>query len=322
MDEHESLDDIVERAVEDFREQIEAGGHPGSITKWAERYGISRFCLARRLRGIGAKRDQKPPNKKLSEAQEAALVRYIRDMDDIGISVRIDQVANAANHILAADWPEGAGEPPTVHKVWPKRFWERYPELHKMKQKPLALERKVAQEPEHIMNWFSRFQQLRDELGVQNEDIWNMDETGFRIGVGRSQWIITTIESRRAYLAADENRELVTSIEAISAGGHVLPPMFILQGKVHMEKWYEILKKMPKSAFLRVAITMMRTRWPIYIILMNIVRKRRKAHGEFSFRTTSRAILHGLFLNSVNARRSSSSCYLLILAISFSHLML
>ncbi|KAF7502953.1 hypothetical protein GJ744_004799 [Endocarpon pusillum] len=93
MDEREPedlQDDIVERAAEDFRKRIEAGGNPGSLTKWAERYGVTRFRLARRLKGIGPRRDRIPVNRKLSEAQEAALIRYIRDIDDIRTSVRID----------------------------------------------------------------------------------------------------------------------------------------------------------------------------------------------------------------------------------------
>jgi len=66
---------------------------------------------------------------------------------------------------------------------------------------------------------------------------YNFDETGFRIGVGRDQWIVTMDPNRQAYLGSSTNRELVTSCEAISGDGYVLPPMLILPGTLHLEDW-------------------------------------------------------------------------------------
>jgi len=55
-----------------------------------------------------------------------------------------------------------------------------------MRQKPIELVRKLAHDPEVILGWFQRFQALCTQFGVYNEDIWNFDKTGFRIGVGKS----------------------------------------------------------------------------------------------------------------------------------------
>ena len=62
---------------------------------------------------------------------------------------------------------------------------------------------KLAHDSVVLSNWFERLQALRAKFGVQDEDIWNMDETGFRVGVGKSRWIITTSISKRTYLASD-----------------------------------------------------------------------------------------------------------------------
>ena len=59
--------------------------------------------------------------------------------------------------------------------------------------------------------------------------------TGFRIGVGRNQWIVTTCTSKRSYLAVDGVRTLVTSVEAVSAGGAVIEEMLIVPGKTYGE---------------------------------------------------------------------------------------
>jgi DDE superfamily endonuclease len=110
-----------------------------------------------------------------------------------------------------------------------------------MRQKPIELTRKMAHDPVLIADWFSRFNALREEFGVIKDDIWNFDETGFRIGVGRAQWIITASTSKRAYLATDGTRTLVTAVEAVSAGGAVIEEMLILPGKNHLERWYKDL---------------------------------------------------------------------------------
>jgi hypothetical protein len=105
-----------------------------------------------------------------------------------------------------------------------------------MKQKPIELERKIAYDPVLLRDWFSRFYALREEFGVAKEDIWNYDETGFRIGVGRTQWIITASTSKRSYLATNGTRTLITSMEAVSAEGAVIEEMLILLAKVHLER--------------------------------------------------------------------------------------
>jgi Tc5 transposase DNA-binding domain len=124
-------------------------------------------------------------NKRLSEVQERALLQYILTLDEIGQSIRYDYVSSIANGMLKEDH-QGSGSAPVVGQHWAQRFLNRHPELHKAKQKPLELQWKLAHDPEVLKNWFGRFQALSEKYGVYNEDIWNFDETGFQIGVGKS----------------------------------------------------------------------------------------------------------------------------------------
>ena len=66
-----------------------------------------------------------------------------------------------------------------------------------------------------------------------------MDETGFRIGVGKDQLVVTRRRKVR-YFGLPTNRESATAIEGISAAGVFLPAFLILSGKVHMSNWYNI----------------------------------------------------------------------------------
>ena len=70
-------------------------------------------------------------------------------------------------------------------------------------------------------------------------DIYNMDETGFRVGVGKSQWVITEEWNKPLYQTDADNRDYITSVECISGSGYTLPPMLILAGKQHLANWQQ-----------------------------------------------------------------------------------
>lgn len=239
-DSNEDIDERVANAVRDIRAEYEAGERP-VIAEKAREYRVSRFRIQRRLKGIGPRTSRKPKNYKLSEVQEQALLQYILSLDEIGHSIRYDYVSKVANEMLKED-SIGDDCVPTVGRNWAVRFLNRYPELHKAKQKPLELERKLAHDPDMVQNWFERFQALRERYNVFDEDIWNFDETGFQIGVGKSQWIVTSSRTKRHFLISDNNREYVSAVEAVSATGIVLDPMLILPGRVHLERFYQDLK--------------------------------------------------------------------------------
>ena len=234
------LDERAQKAAEEIVREREAGECP-VIAEKAREWRVNKNRVQRRLKGIGPRTSRRPVNRKLSTIQEAVLLNWILALDEIGLSIRIDQINSSANVILQEDHFEEDSAPIVGHN-WSKRFLERHPELHKVKQKPLELERKLAHDPVVLKNWFERFLQLRERYSIQDEDIWNFDETGFQIGVGKSQWIVTTSISKRQYLPSDNNREYVTSIEAVSAGGAFIEPMLILTGKVHLERFYRDLQ--------------------------------------------------------------------------------
>ena len=48
--------------------------------------------------------------------------------------------------------------------------------------------------------------------------------SGFQIGLGRNQKIITKDICHQSYTGSASNRELVTVVEAISGGGKAIPP--------------------------------------------------------------------------------------------------
>jgi hypothetical protein len=67
-------------------------------------------------------------------------------------------------------------------------YFQRYittnPHIYKIKQKSKDIDRIVAQQIEEISKFFEVFLETIIKYGVQPSDMWNFDETGFRIGIG------------------------------------------------------------------------------------------------------------------------------------------
>ena len=84
---------------------------------------------------------------------------------------------------------------------------------------------------------FEKFQIVKEDLGVTDEDTSNIDETGFRIGSGKTHWVISTHAKKPPLLIDPDNRDYITSIETISGGGRDIPPIVILAGVYILEKW-------------------------------------------------------------------------------------
>ncbi|KAM4061549.1 DDE superfamily endonuclease [Hirsutella rhossiliensis] len=165
------------------------------------------------------------------------LKRYVDRLDAVNLAVRPEFIVDAANAILRAKAPAAkSGDPPTVGVHWVTRFIQRHGYC-KQRQKTLSAERAASEDLQRVVEYFQRLQRILEREGIQPDDIWNMDETGFRVGVGKDQLIVTK-RKRSHYFSVPENRESATLIEAISAAGRFTPAFIILAGQNHMASWY------------------------------------------------------------------------------------
>jgi transposase-like protein len=77
---------------------------------------------------------------------------------------------------------------PPPSKSWFQKWWKTQP-LHKIKTKPIAQERIIAQDKDVVVAWFTQYREVLEKHDIQPKDIWNFDETGFRIGCPKGQEI-------------------------------------------------------------------------------------------------------------------------------------
>ena len=76
------------------------------------------------------------------------------------------------------------------------------------------------------------FQALHSVINdCQPNQIWNMDETGLQLDVGKEKKIVAGKGSRYLHMRGSGNRETITCIACVNAAGDFLPPHIIPKGK-------------------------------------------------------------------------------------------
>ncbi|KAE8179585.1 hypothetical protein CF328_g9433 [Tilletia controversa] len=227
------LEEKVLTALEEA--QAEPRGKP-NITAIAKKHGVDAQRLRRRFHGKESKSTRPPTNRKLTDAQEEAILTWIAVLDKLELSARPALIRASANQLLFEAHTSSSTRAPTVGDKWVTNFLGRHPELALVKQKSQELLR-MSHDRATCAQFFQKLKDVVAKHGIVAEDIWNMDEIGFRIGIGGSQWIVTLCHSHEARVASSTSRESVTCIEAVSVGGNHISPMVIVAGSQHSEAW-------------------------------------------------------------------------------------
>lgn len=196
----------------------------------ARAFDVAPRNLQRRWNGSGSRSTRPSTNKALTNEQEQAIRDYIHRLDSINQCARPRMVVGAANYLIRF-------ENRTVGHLWLNRFLKRNPEFHLRKQKPLSADRKDSHDLEDMTEYFNKLKRVMKEKGITEVDVWNMDETGFRIGCGRTQVVISLNRRKSLRLMDPDNRDYITSVECISSAGDVIPPLLIISGVHILHKW-------------------------------------------------------------------------------------
>ena len=208
-----------------------------SIREVARRFNIPRSTLQDRLRGHQNRAISRANSSKLTEIEEESLEKWILSMDLRGAPPRPSTVREMANLLL-----EKRGTTPviSVGEKWVYNFVKRHPLLSSRFSRRYNYERAKCEDPKVIGEWFDLVQKTILQFGIDPDDVYNFDETGFAMGLISTAKVITRSEyyGRRSLLQPG-NREWVTAIECINASGWAHPPCIIFKGKVFIESWFD-----------------------------------------------------------------------------------
>ena len=200
--------------------------------------GVARlFNVPRSKLKNAVARAAKPPvrhgghNKVLSDTQITALKRWILLQYEKGLG--------ATRHMTyaAVCYLRKPLQPPS--QSWLTKFIKTdLQDFHIIKTKPISRQRSTAQDKSLVTEWFHDYSQFLLENHILPDNIWNMDETGFQVGIPGGEEVIVPITAFELYTPSPENKASITVIEAVSATGKATPPVLIIPGKMHMESWY------------------------------------------------------------------------------------
>ena len=128
--------------------------------------------------------------------------------------------------------------PPLLQSWLTKLFKHQLQDFHFITTKPLVQLYIRAQDEDIVEEWFQRYYIFILKHSIKPESIWNIDETGFRIGIPGGERVIVPRTAKQLYTPSPENRLSITILETVSAVGVVIPPVLVIPGKIHMDSWY------------------------------------------------------------------------------------
>ncbi len=124
-------------------------------------------------------------NRALKPNQELALHTYIKRLDELSLSARLNLIESAGNLLLRQDNSRWASSM-SLGLKWVKRWLDRQSDLHKAKRKPLTAARKNAHNEKLLKGHFDAYDEVVKRYGMTKKNTWNFDETGYRMSIARS----------------------------------------------------------------------------------------------------------------------------------------
>jgi hypothetical protein len=171
----------------------------GTVRAAARVFNVPESTLRSRLKGSTNRVETRANSHKLTEIEEESLQKWILSMDSRGAAPRPSSVREMANLLLAA---RGSTPVISVGENWVTNFVKRHPILSSRFSKRYNFKRAQCEDPKIIEEWFSLVQKTILQYGIDPDDIYNFDETGFAMGLITTAKVVTRREyyGRRALL--------------------------------------------------------------------------------------------------------------------------
>ncbi|KAJ5335792.1 uncharacterized protein N7506_005728 [Penicillium brevicompactum] len=209
-------------------------GQFSSIQAAASHFGVSKWKLRNRNDGRTNGKGRTATQKALDPSQEASLIRWVEHLNSVYTPPTPLDIEGAANRIL-----KHCGSDREVSKMYGYRFIKRRPPPHITLQtrKPMEKARLEAELHSELIHWYEVFDQFLRTNKIQAHELYNWDETGFQLGIGAKENVVSTREQET--IATGGIGQNITGIECISADGWAMHPWFLIRGSEQMEDWYD-----------------------------------------------------------------------------------
>jgi hypothetical protein len=230
---NEEREDKIRRALE---ERAELGT---SYEDLALTYGIPKSTLCNRAGGMQSRQKSHETYQAITPAMENALEKWALQMDSQGFPPRLDLFKAMAQLLYQQHMQESEESgPETLGPTWLRGFLNRHPAVSARYSTTLDRQRAFANQPGPIKDYFKKLKAVIARYKIRDENIWNMDEKGFTLGLANRAKVVARAGRRPPRTTHDGTRELITVIETCGANRTMLPPMVIFKGTAHYKGWY------------------------------------------------------------------------------------
>lgn len=193
----------------------------------ARAFEVKRATLTARFNGRKTRKEAHESEKALSFAEERALVDWIKEHARRGIPLHASAVAQHASVICGR----------TISERWVQRFRVRHPDLKMKWTSNLEKCRAQALNPTAVSEFYDILEELVDEYKITEENIYNMDEKGIQLGMGKRVRAFVDRDQKSVTQVEDGDRELVTMIECVCADGTAIRPGAVFKGARRNLEW-------------------------------------------------------------------------------------
>ena len=205
-----------------------------SVSAAAKAFNVSKTTLLRRRAGATPRADFTPRNMRLTPVEEEILTQMILQLDSQGLSPTVALITDLANTICKAKGKS------IIRKNWATTFVQRSPALQIKMGRSYECQRKLCEDPELITGWFELVKNTINKYGIQEQDIYNFDETGFQMGQISASMVVTASDRQgRPKQVKPTNTQWVTLVQGACADGWSIPPFIIFKGKILNQAWLQ-----------------------------------------------------------------------------------
>jgi hypothetical protein len=214
-------------AIDEAIEALERRGEGEEIgyVAIAKKFGVDESTLRRRHQGKCSTRVEAAQERKnLSTQQEEELVKYIKNLTSKGLPTTRAMIQNFSSVVAKKE----------VGKSWVLRFLNRHKDTLLPKWSTgMDSNRHKADSYEKYKLYFNLLHSKMQEYKVEAENVYNMNEKGFMIGIFRRSKRVFSKQSwdaksiRQAIQAG--SREWITVLGCCYADGSALDPALIFQ---------------------------------------------------------------------------------------------
>ncbi|GAC97421.1 transposase [Pseudozyma hubeiensis SY62] len=235
--------DRMEARLQQASVELSEGQHD-SIRKAAAAHNVAEATLRHQIAGRCSKCSARDDLQALTPAAETALVDHIRRCACSRYPLTPSILRHYATTITRTDTSRSTTTKLSAN--WLQSFLIRHPSIRTHWSRCLDNDRLSAANEDTIRRWYTQLRVIMREYSVASTNVFNVDETGFMLGVlGTERIVVPAGDPSCRFKAQPGSWEWATVVECIGSGGQVLPPLIITKGQRHVVGDYRQMEGVP-----------------------------------------------------------------------------